>query len=106
MFINRRGQNTLEYALVISVIIAALLAINTYIKRGVQGRLKESSDQIGSQFDPEDFTTAWKTESEGETKTQEKRDVETGSTASITSQAETITKSEYEQWGSSQDQHY
>jgi len=50
-YLNRkRGQSTLEYAVLIVVIIGALLTIQTYIKRGVQGRLKSASDDIGDQF--------------------------------------------------------
>ena len=49
---SKRGQSTLEYAVLIVVIIAALIAMQVYIKRGVQGRLRESSDQIGEQFSP------------------------------------------------------
>jgi len=52
-FQNKRAQSTLEYAVLIVVIIGALLAIQTYIKRGVQGRLKSASDDIGDQFSPD-----------------------------------------------------
>lgn len=106
MLKNKRGQNTLEYALIISVVIAALLTINTYLKKGVQGRLKESTDQIGKQFDPENFTTASKTAGSGNTITSEDRDVATGTTTSNITTAETVTKSEYEQWGKGAAQHY
>ncbi len=51
-FNNRRkkGQSTLEYAILIIIIIGALLSIQVYIKRGVQGRLKSATDDIGGQF--------------------------------------------------------
>ncbi len=50
-YINKKkAQSTLEYAVLIIVIIGALLSIQTYIKRGVQGRLKSASDDIGDQF--------------------------------------------------------
>jgi Flp pilus assembly pilin Flp len=49
---QKRGQSTLEYAILVVVIIGALLAVQTYIKRGVQGRLKSSADDIGDQFSP------------------------------------------------------
>ncbi len=49
---KRKGQSTLEYAVLIVIIIAALLAMNQYIKRGLQGRLKSSTDDIGDQFSP------------------------------------------------------
>ena len=47
---GRAGQSTLEYAVVIAVIVGALLAMQVYIKRGVQGRFKQASDDIGEQF--------------------------------------------------------
>ncbi len=50
--LNKRGQSTLEYAVVIAVIVGALLATQVYIKRGIQGRFKQSSDDIGAQFSP------------------------------------------------------
>jgi Flp pilus assembly pilin Flp len=46
----RRGQSVLEYAILIVIIIAALLTLQTYIKRGIQGRLKSATDDIGDQF--------------------------------------------------------
>jgi uncharacterized protein (UPF0333 family) len=49
---KKRGQSTLEYAILILVIIAALISIQAYIKRGVQGRLKSATDDIGDQFSP------------------------------------------------------
>ena len=50
--LGKRGQSTLEYAVLIVVIIAALIAMQVYLKRGIQGRVRESSDQIGEQFSP------------------------------------------------------
>ena len=47
---QKRGQSTLEYAVLIVVIIGALLTIQVYIKRGVQGRLKSAADDIGDQY--------------------------------------------------------
>ena len=42
----------MEYAILIIIIIGALLSIQVYIKRGVQGRLKSATDDIGVQFSP------------------------------------------------------
>jgi len=47
---QKRGQSTLEYAVLIVVIIGALLTIQVYIKRGVQGRLRSAADDIGDQY--------------------------------------------------------
>jgi cytoskeletal protein RodZ len=49
-FNQKRGQSTLEYIVLIVVIIGALLTIQVYIKRGIQGRLKSSADDIGDQY--------------------------------------------------------
>lgn len=47
-----KGQSTMEYAILIIIIIGALISIQVYIKRGVQGRLKSAADDIGDQFSP------------------------------------------------------
>ena len=47
-----KGQSTLEYAVLIIIVIGALLSIQVYIKRGVQGRLKSAADDIGEQYSP------------------------------------------------------
>ena len=47
---QKRGQSTLEYAVLIVVIIGALLSIQVYMKRGIQGRLKSAADDIGDQY--------------------------------------------------------
>ncbi len=49
-FNKKRGQSTLEYAVLVTIIIGALLSIQFYIKRGVQGRLKSAADDIGDQY--------------------------------------------------------
>lgn len=45
-----RAQSTLEYTVIIAVVVGALLAMQIYMKRGVQGKLRESTDDIGEQF--------------------------------------------------------
>jgi cytoskeletal protein RodZ len=47
---KKKGQSTLEYAVLIIIVIGALLSIQVYIKRGIQGRLKSASDDIGDQY--------------------------------------------------------
>lgn len=44
------GQSTLEYAVMIAVVVGALLAMRIYMKRGIEGKLRESTDQVGEQF--------------------------------------------------------
>jgi hypothetical protein len=50
MLNTKRGQSVLEYAILMVIIIAALLTLQTYIKRGISGRLKSATDDIGSQY--------------------------------------------------------
>ncbi len=46
----RQGQSVLEYAILMVIVIAALLSLQVYIKRGLQGRLKSSTDEIGDGY--------------------------------------------------------
>lgn len=54
--LNKKAQSTLEYALLIGVIVAGLIFMQMYMKRGYMGKLRESSDQLGDQYSP-DYTT-------------------------------------------------
>ncbi len=54
--LNRKGQSTLEYAIVVAVIVGGLLAMQYYIKRGWEGRLKGAADNMGEQFEPAKYT--------------------------------------------------
>jgi hypothetical protein len=98
MLSGRKGQSSLEYALVISVVIAALVMLNEYIKKAMQGRLKESTDQIGDQFHPHSFTTGWKVESQNEATTEEDRDILTGTVKSDITIAEKFKRTEKSDW--------
>lgn len=42
----------LEYTILILIILAAFLTMQTYIKRGISGRWKSSVDDMGEQYDP------------------------------------------------------
>lgn len=106
MFGNKKGQSTVEYALIVAVAAAALIGISVYMQRGLHGKLKESADQMGRQFDPNAFTTAWQSVSNGNTVTSEYRDDSTHNTVSQTTEGETVTKSEYESFKTAPGQHY
>ena len=43
LFKNRKGQNTAEYAILIGLVVAAVIAMQTYVKRGLQGRIEEAA---------------------------------------------------------------
>ena len=51
MFFNRKGQSTLEYAIIITMVVAAFMFMRIYMKRAVEGKLRDSADDIGDQFE-------------------------------------------------------
>lgn len=53
---KRKGQSTLEYALIIAVVVGGLLLMQHYVKRGYSGRLKSASDEMGEQYDPSAYS--------------------------------------------------
>ena len=71
MLKRHKGQSTLEYAMIIAVVVAALLAMNIYMKRGVQGKLRESIDSVGEQYDAGEVTSKYTTEQKGDLITKE-----------------------------------
>ena len=52
IFVKRRGQVTLEYVIIIIVVMGTFLAISNYVKRSLQGRWKQSMDSMADQYDP------------------------------------------------------
>jgi Flp pilus assembly pilin Flp len=48
----RKAQSTLEYALIVAVAAGAFISMQVYIKRGLQGKLKDATDQMGEQYSP------------------------------------------------------
>jgi uncharacterized protein (UPF0333 family) len=48
----KKGQSMLEYTLLFSLILAALVIMQFYIKRAYQGRLKQDADEVGQQYSP------------------------------------------------------
>jgi hypothetical protein len=58
---RKKGQNTLEYALLISLVVGGVIAMQTYSQRTLQARIKDAGDflvgettQLGStsQYEP------------------------------------------------------
>ncbi len=43
---NKRAQNFLEYAVLIAVISAALLAMSQYIQRAINARLRQAQAEL------------------------------------------------------------
>lgn len=40
----QKGQSTAEYAIVIGLVIAAAVAMQVYVKRSIQGKMKDAAD--------------------------------------------------------------
>lgn len=45
----RKSQSILEYALLIGVVVAAILIMQVFVKRGFSGSLKESADRMSNE---------------------------------------------------------
>ena len=46
------GQSTLEYAIFITVVAAALMTMQVYIRRSIQANLKQVEDNINAEALP------------------------------------------------------
>lgn len=80
--LSRKGQNTAEYAILIALVIAAAVAMQTYVKRSVQGGVKYTVDKLKDktgQYEPyyleSEYTTTQQTFQESE-ETKEDGEVE------------------------------
>lgn len=50
--IKRSGQSVMEYCVMATIVLAALLTMQIYMKRGLSGRWQTAFDDIGDQYDP------------------------------------------------------
>ena len=48
----RKGQTLLEYTVIVIIMMGVMLAMKDYVKRGIQGRWKSATDDLGDQYDP------------------------------------------------------
>lgn len=46
---NKRAQQTAEYALLISLVVAAVIAMQTYAQRTIQARIRDASQYLTTQ---------------------------------------------------------
>ena len=44
---TRSGQSMAEYAIVLTVVITAIVAMQIYVKRGLQGKVRDVTDAVG-----------------------------------------------------------
>lgn len=47
---KKKAQSTLEYAILVTVVMAAVFFMREYLKRGYHGYEKKQTDQLGQQF--------------------------------------------------------
>ncbi|MCM8782804.1 MAG: hypothetical protein NC909_00180 [Candidatus Omnitrophica bacterium] len=45
----KRAQTLTEYAILLGIIATAIIAMQVYVKRGLQGRVKDGTDYLGQQ---------------------------------------------------------
>lgn len=53
----KKGQTSVEYVVLLIVVIGSFVAIQNYMKRGLQGRWRDSVDSLGDQYDPRTTNT-------------------------------------------------
>ena len=65
---NKKAQNTAEYAILISLVVAGIIAMQTYAQRALQGRVRDASQfltnttsDLGStyQYEPYYLTSSY-----------------------------------------------
>ena len=61
LFNTKKGQSAMEYAVLIAVVVLGLAAMNIYMKRSVQGRLRSVTDNIGQQYSAGNMTSTYTT---------------------------------------------
>ncbi len=64
--LKRKGQSILEYSIMLAVVIAVLLIMQSFVKRGYQGSLKSSADKMGEQFSAGNTTIQEKSTMDGD----------------------------------------
>lgn len=50
--LNNRASSFAEQAILIIVVATALLAMHVYIRRGIQGKMRDTADNIADQYAP------------------------------------------------------
>lgn len=48
-FFSWKAQSLIEYSLILAIVGAALIGMQLYMKRGLQGVVKTAADQLGTQ---------------------------------------------------------
>ena len=50
--IKKKAQSSIEFTLLVIIVIGVFMAASSYVKRGIQGRWKSAVDDLGDQYDP------------------------------------------------------
>ena len=63
---TRSGQSMAEYAIVLTVVIGAIVAMQLFVKRGLQGKVKDAADLVvvpggagTKQFEPDNASSSY-----------------------------------------------
>lgn len=66
--ILKKAQSVSEFAIILAVVAAALIGMQVYLKRGVQGKIRDLADQISdTHYEPMETTSVYTTEQYGKT---------------------------------------
>lgn len=67
---KEKGQSVLEYAVIIGTIVLALMVMQGYFKRSLQGKFKTIADDLGQQYNPQNTTSSMNVTFESDTTTE------------------------------------
>lgn len=72
MFIRKKAQTIQEYVILLALVATAFIAMQAYMKRGVQGRLRDLANQISNkQYESNETTSTTNIERSGTSTEQE-----------------------------------
>lgn len=67
---NKKGQSIIEYTVILGLVVAGLMTMQAYIKRGIQATIKVAADELGRQEDAEELDPEKGTKSASEINTR------------------------------------
>lgn len=69
---SSRGSTFVEYGTLIAIIVAALLSMQVYLKRGFSGKLRAAADSVGAPYAPKETTSNFTLRGRSDTTTESK----------------------------------
>jgi len=72
IYLKKKAQSTAEYVIILGLIVGAVVAMQTYIKRGMQGRIRDTVDHTedagglnftGEQYEPYYLSSSFSSDS-------------------------------------------